>query len=261
MLDIHSHILPGMDDGPETLAESLDMGRLYARAGFTAVVATPHGVPGTRWMPEGERIIEAVQQVTAGLSARGLLLKVYPGMEIALDPLVPRLLGEGRLLTLGKGPYLLLECPFQRLPLGWEDIIKEAAGMGCKILLAHPERCAELVASPEMVLNMVAGGAYTQVNWESLVGLNGALAQKLVLTLARSGGIHCLATDSHDRVHRSPAMVALHLNKAQHLLGKGNLERLMVDNPRRVLQGDDLVGNTGLEVSATAPRRRWFRFQ
>ena len=160
LIDTHCHILPGIDDGPRTLEESLAIARLYVEAGFRTVVATPHCVPGTRWMQDVRIVRDRITQLRDRLRDEGLLLRVHSGMEIAMDPLVPRLLGEGRLLTLGGGPYVLLECPFQRLPLGWEGILTDISRMGYEVLLAHPERCAQLAEKPGLVDDIVATGCH-----------------------------------------------------------------------------------------------------
>ncbi|MFO8089524.1 MAG: CpsB/CapC family capsule biosynthesis tyrosine phosphatase [Desulfatiglandaceae bacterium] len=261
LIDVHSHILPGIDDGPETLEESLILAKIYARSGFRTVVATPHCIPGTGWMPNVQKIREKIELVSAGLRNYGILLCINPGMEIAMDPLVPQLLSEGRVLTISDGPYLLLECPFQRFPLGWEDILHDISRMGYRVLLAHPERCAQLAAEPELVKDIASSSAYIQINWESLLGLNGRHARKVALAFAAERKIHCVATDSHDSELRSPEMVTRGLEAMISLLGERNLNRLMIENPHRVLKAEkleDLDGIAGISGSAHV-RRKWFQ--
>ncbi|HDR16208.1 MAG TPA: hypothetical protein ENN79_12125 [Desulfobacteraceae bacterium] len=260
LIDVHSHILPGIDDGPGTLEESLTVAKIYAKTGFRTVVATPHCIPGTRWMPEVSKVREKIETVSAGLRNSGFLLRIQAGMEVAMDPLVPKLLAEGRLLTISDGPYVLLECPFQRLPLGWEDILLDISRMGYRVLLAHPERCAQLADEPGLVKEIAASGAYVQINWESLLGLNGRYARKVALAFAAERSIHCLATDSHDSEVRSPEMVSQGREEMASLIGERNLSRLMIENPHKVLMGgkledlDPIAGLTG----DTPTRKKWF---
>jgi protein-tyrosine phosphatase len=253
LVDLHCHILPGIDDGPDTLEESLAMGRLYVKAGFRRIVATPHCIPGTRWVPDVRGVREKVSLVAASLQDAGLLLRIHTGMEIALDPLVPKLLRERRLLTLGGGPYILLECPFQRLPPGWEGIIGEVSRMGYRVLLAHPERCDHLAEKPGLVSDIVESGALVQVNWQSLMGMNGRRSRQVALAFAAERHIHCLATDAHDCAGRSPEVVREAGAEVEALLGPGNLRRLMIDNPLRVLMGRNLEPMDGAESAARAP--------
>jgi protein-tyrosine phosphatase len=242
------------------MEESVAMGRLYAAVGFTAVVATPHCIPGTRWMPDISLIRARARELGAVLEEEGVALKIDTGMEIALDPLVPLLLRQKRLLTLANGPYLLLESPFQRFPLGWEGIIAEIRKLGYKVLLAHPERCAGLAEKPSLVDDIQATGVYVQVNLDSLAGLNGRHAQKTALLFVEKQCLHCLATDSHDSVRRCPAMVTRTAEAVGALMSRDNLRLLMKDNPERVLLGQDLeaVATEHRVVPVKGGRRKWF---
>jgi protein-tyrosine phosphatase len=260
LIDIHCHILPGLDDGPKEMEESVAMGRMYAAMGFLAVAATPHCIPGTRWMPGISLIRARAREVGAVLEEEGVALKIYTGMEIALDPLAPILLRQGRLLTLANGPYLLIESPFQQFPLGWEGILAEIRRMGYKVLLAHPERCANLARKPSLVDEIKDAGVYVQVNLDSLAGLNGRHAQKTALLFAQKGCLHCLATDSHDSVHRCPAMVSRTAEAVSAFVSRQDLQLLLKENPERVLRGQDLeaVATEHRVVPVKEGRRKWF---
>ena len=134
--------------------------------------------------------------------------------------------------------------------------------MGYRVLLAHPERCAQLAEKPGLVREIAASGAWVQVNWESLAGMNGRQAQGVALAFAGEGHIHCLATDTHDRFGRSPDMVRQGRDAVEALIGEGNMRRLMIDNPRRVLMGDKLEGLDGTDGAPWTPvkRRKWLWF-
>jgi len=236
MIDLHCHILPGVDDGPKSLAESLEMVRIFIKAGYRQVVATPHQVPGTTWMLSTEEIRNQLVELDQAILNQGLELDVLPGMEIALDPLIPDLFEKDQLLTLGKSSYVLIETPFQQLPLGWEQIIFNILSKGYYILLAHPERCAQLAARPQLVDRLIESGVYLQVNWDSFLGYHGRAALRMAHYLAESGCIHCLATDSHNPQERHAAHVKLAAAKIQKLIGRENLQRIASENPLRVLR-------------------------
>ncbi len=140
MIDLHCHILPGIDDGPKSLDESLEMARIFEQAGYSHVVATPYAVPGTTWMPKPEEIRNRLTVLNEAIAKEGIKLKVLPGMEIALDPHISDLLDQGQVLTIAGTSYVLIEPPFQRLPLGWEQAFFDVLSKGLKVLLAHPER-------------------------------------------------------------------------------------------------------------------------
>jgi protein-tyrosine phosphatase len=262
LIDIHSHLLPGLDDGPKEVEESLAMGRSYAAMGFCAVVATPHCIPGTRWMPEISLIHARARMVSTALEAEGVALKIYTGMEIALDPLVPILLRQKRLLTLANGPYLLIESPFQQFPLGWEGLLADIRGLGYKVLLAHPERCASLARKPALVDEIKNTGIYVQVNLDSLAGVNGRQAQQAALLFAEKGCLHCLATDSHDSRRRCPDMVSRTAEAVGAFVSREELQLLLKENPERVLRGQEMDAVLLKRTAGTARAgRRWFWFR
>ena len=114
MIDLHCHILPGFDDGPKTVGESLQMVRIFLRADYGQIVATPHLVPGTIWMPSLKQIRDRLAELNRVINAEGLEFDVLPGMEIAFDRIIPDLLDQGRLLTIAETSYVLIEPPFQQ---------------------------------------------------------------------------------------------------------------------------------------------------
>ncbi len=165
-----------------------------------------------------------------------------PGMEIVFDPLIPDLLEKEQLLTLGETSYVLIETPFQQLPLGWEQVVFEILSKGYFILMAHPERCAQLAATPQLVDRLIDSGVYLQVNWDSFLGYQGRTALRLAHHLANSGCIHCLATDSHNPRERHAAHVKPAAAKIEKIIGAKTLQRIASENPHmRSLRVTDLL--------------------
>jgi protein-tyrosine phosphatase len=236
MIDLHCHILPGVDDGPKNLDESLEMVRIFKEAGYRQVVATPHQVPGTTWMLSTGEIRNHLTELNQAINIKGLELDVLPGMEISFDPSIPDLLENGQLLTLGKTSYVLIETPFQQLPLGWEQVVFAILAKGYFILLAHPERCEQLAASPRQVERLIESGVYLQINWDSFLGYHGRAALRMARYLADNGHIHCLATDSHNPQERHAAHVRLAAAKIEKLMGSENLQRIAIENPLKILR-------------------------
>ena len=236
MIDLHCHILPGVDDGPKNLDESLEMARIFKDAGYCRVVTTPHQVPGTTWMPSIEEIRNQLVELNHAIKIEGIELDVLPGMEISFDPLIPDLLEKGQLLTLGKTSWVLVETPFQQFPLGWEQVFFAILSKGYFILMAHPERCAQLAAGPQLMDRLIESGVYLQVNWDSFLGYHGRTALRMAHYLAESGYIQCVATDSHNPQKRHAGHVKLDAAKIQKLIGRENLQRIASENPLRVLR-------------------------
>ena len=236
MIDLHCHILPDVDDGPKNLNESLEMVRIFKEAGYTMVAATPHQVPGTTWMLSIEKVQNKLAELNQAIKTSGLELEVLPGMEIAFDPIIPDLLGKDKLLALGKTSYVLIEMPFQQLPLGWEQVVFAILSKGYFILMAHPERCAQLADRPQLADRLIESGVHLQVNWDSFLGYHGRAALRMARYLADNGHIHCLATDSHNPQERHAAHVRLAAAKIEKLIGSENLQRIATENPLRILR-------------------------
>ncbi|RJP36488.1 MAG: phosphotransferase [Desulfobacteraceae bacterium] len=241
MIDLHSHILPGLDDGPETLEQSIEMARLYEKAGFTAVVATPHWIAGSRWAPDRDLICERVALLRQALSLQEMRLMIYPGMEIAMDGDLPDLMNTKHLIPLAEQSYVLLETPFQRLPAGWESLTAQLMEKGFRILLAHPERCRQLNEHPEIFEELIDAGIYLQVNMGAFTGEYGVSAENTAYYLADKRCIHCLATDAHDASHRSPARAPGAVRRIKKQIGENNLDLLFRLNPTRIIDGSPLA--------------------
>jgi protein-tyrosine phosphatase len=239
VIDLHNHILFKIDDGPDTLSDSLEMARLLSKCGYRHVVATPHTIPGTTWIPTTDSIKDHITKINQALKAGGLDLKILPGMEISFDPQLLDLLNDKKLFTLGGkiSSCLLIEAPFHRFPLGWEQLVFEIISKNFMILLAHPERCAQLVKNSQIIDHLINAGVYIQVNWGSFLGEYGRAAKRTARHLAEKGQIHCLATDAHNPRDCQFALLRDAADNVQQLIGSKNLVRIARENPLRILQG------------------------
>jgi len=240
MIDLHSHILPGVDDGPGELNQSLELIELYARAGYRTVVATPHWVPGSTPGIDRDSVQNRVQVLNQAIAERGLGVVVVSGMEIALDSQILPNMANDALCPLGDSKTLLIETPFVQFPIGWQELFFQIHSAGYSILLAHPERCRQLSRQPEMLDSLVRCGVYLQVNYESFLGNQGKDAAVMARKLAVEGRIHCLATDSHDCRQRHPGHTAKALAVIEKLMGREGSKTVSEENPERILGGEPL---------------------
>jgi protein-tyrosine phosphatase len=256
MIDLHCHILPGIDDGPKTLDESLEMARIFEQAGYSHVVATPHAVPGTTWMPKPEEIRGKLSELNQAIIKEGIKLKVLMGMEIALDPNIADLLDRGHVKPLAGTSYVLIEPPFQRLPLGWDQAVFNVLSHGFGVLLA----CAQLADKPELCDKLIESGVYFQVSWDSFLGHHGRTIQKMAIYLAGKAYIHCLATDSHDSKSRNAIQVRRTAESIEELMGPRNLQLISRENPVRVLRNEALESMESQGIQATVKKKRRWRF-
>lgn len=260
MIDLHCHILPGIDDGPRVIEESLEMARAFCASGYRVAAATPHMIPGTGWMPSAGRIRNKIEELNLAIELADLDLRIVSGMEVALDPRIPELLEEGHLLGLGDAAWLLIEPPFLHMPSGWEQIIFSVLSRGVSVLLAHPERCQHLADTPGAIERLIASGVHLQVNWGSIIGQYGRKAARTVNLMAQNGWIHCLATDSHRAQGLDPQAMKMARDRLAGLIGEENLALIARENPGRVLNGGQPAAMKTRETMAGAHRARGWRF-
>jgi protein-tyrosine phosphatase len=206
VIDLHCHVLPGIDDGPETMADSLALARAAVAAGVRTAVATPH--VSWRYPNDGERIAELVAELGGRMAADGVELKLLAGAEVAMTQLAEIEPSALRRLHVGDGEWLLLEPPFTPVAGAIEEVVADLRRRGHRVLLAHPERCPAFHRDPAMLGSLVRDGALTSVTAGSLVGRFGARPKRFALELVREELVHNVASDAHDLRGRPPGIAA-----------------------------------------------------
>jgi len=206
VIDLHCHVLPGIDDGPAALDGSLALARKALAVGIEAIVATPH-VNATS-PNEATTIARLVDELNARLIQEEIPVRILPGAEIAVgyaSELDPEELAR---LTLGGGRWLLIEPPFALVAVGLEGLVLDLVRAGHSVVLAHPERCPALRRDRRVVPALADAGVLMSVTAGSLVGGFGREVRRYALELAAAGLIHNVTSDAHDAVHRAPGLAA-----------------------------------------------------
>jgi protein-tyrosine phosphatase len=251
VIDLHTHVLPGLDDGPSTLDGSLAVAEVAARAGTRTLVATPHlraDHPAVRPAELATRAGELTEQ----LRERGLPVEVLPGAEVDLVAAAGLARDELALATLGgNGSDLLVETPYGPLPIDFPDHLLALAGRGFRLTLAHPERSRTIQARPELVGTLVERGILVQLTASSLSGRGGSAGA--ARTLLERGWAHVLASDAH-ALDRRPPDLGAQLREAIAALPQAadELEWMVTVAPRAILDGRPL----GERPARRARRRR-----
>ncbi|WP_240986424.1 tyrosine-protein phosphatase [Acididesulfobacillus acetoxydans] len=262
MIDFHCHLLPGLDDGAESLEEGLGIARQLREAGFTTVVATPHVMEGRVMLTPGE-IEERVGDLNQALRHEGIDLNVLPGAENHIFPAMAGYLQEGSLLSVGgKGKHLLLELPAWEIPPYTEQVFFELKVAGVTPVLAHPERYPALGEAPGRLRQWLKLGVLLQIDLRSLSGHYGRQAKDWAKELAGSGLVHLLGSDAHSPSQRQHPYRD-ELDKLQSLVGEARFQAVTKDYPRRILLGQDLPSLTEdiLRGDSSENRRKsWFRW-
>ena len=206
MIDLHCHVLPGIDDGPQTFADTTALARVAAEAGIRTIVATPH--VAWEFRNDAANIARLVGDVNALLSNEGIPVEVLPGAEIAMTMVGELAEDELARLTLGRGRWLLVEPPFTPVVTGIDAVIGQLQSRSYSVLIAHPERCPGFHRDPRLLEALVAGGALCSITAGSLVGRFGKEVQRFAERLVASRLVHNVASDAHDAVRRAPGMAA-----------------------------------------------------
>jgi protein-tyrosine phosphatase len=237
MIDLHSHLLPGIDDGAPDLAASVAMGRAAVAGGVEAIVATPH-VSG-RYQNDPLTFRGRVADVQRALDKAEVPLRVHVGAELSHAMLHDLSDDALRACALGGGNWLLLEPPLAGPAPFIDRMVYELQLKGFSVLLAHPERIAAFQRDIELLQKLVDQGCLCSVTAGSIAGEFGGSVERFTAELFGRGLVHDLASDAHDADHRSPALRPT-LDRAVAAMPElaGWLDYLTVDVPGAILAGD-----------------------
>lgn len=232
MIDIHTHILPGIDDGARTMAESLEMARITLEDGVHTVVATPHISLDTAigW----KEILGATEALREALVAADLPLRVLPGAELMISPDLPQVVSKNGAFTLGGTRYVLIELPMHQYPVYTEQILFELQLKGAIPVLAHPERNSRLQADLDVLGKMVQRGVIVQITAGSILGEFGSLMRQTVEAIASRHMAHLVASDSHGPDDRPPRLKAAR-DRVAGFIGPQAARDTVLNNPERIL--------------------------
>ena len=248
MIDLHSHILPGIDDGARTLGDSLEIARAAVRDGIVTIAGTPH--VRDDWPTDAGLMEDRVAELRAELELARIPLDIRTGGEIAFDWLTRLTPGELRRFGLGGTRYLLVETPYYGWPRDLPDRLLSLQEQGFAPVLAHPERNADVAARPDLLVPLVDEGVLVQVTAASVDGRIGRRAFECARLLIREGLAHLLASDAH---HASVREVGM--SGAAKRLGDPALARWLArEVPAAILADAEIPPRPW---SRPRPARRW----
>lgn len=232
MIDIHTHILPGVDDGANDLEVTDQMLRMAAGDGVTGIVATPHADLHYEFDPArcGE-IIEEIRHRCPDFP------RIYTGCEVHLTPEnIEKVVRQPKHFTLGGGNCLLLELPNTMLPQMVEPVLEILSGSGLRVIIAHPERNSYIQRRPGYADHLVEAGCYLQLTAQSINGGFGSHAENLSTYILNRKLAHFVASDAHSATIRRPLLSAV-FRKIAHRFGNAAAQTLFVHNPGAALSG------------------------
>ena len=254
MIDLHCHVLPGVDDGPASMEETIALAHAARRAGIDTLVATPH--VSADLPTSAETVRRGVEEVNSRLAEEGIEITVVPGGEI--DIAWSATLDEAELdaLRLGGGEWLLMECPLSQAAGPFWLVLRDLEARGYGIVLAHPERSPAIRRNPDLLTDLLSTGMLSSITAGSLMGRFGEEVRRFAFEMLEQGLVHNITSDAHDAVRRPPELRDARRLVEDEFPGIGPLAGWMTRQlPAAVLGGRPLPHAPALE----APRRRPWR--
>jgi protein-tyrosine phosphatase len=236
MIDLHSHILFDIDDGPPDLAGSLALAHAAVADGITLMACTPHA--RLAYLQARDRVAlihERIATLRTTFADEGIALELIPGMEIYAEPESVDLLRQGRLLTYGESRTVLVEFPANVLMNTFEQMLFVFQLAGYRVLVAHPERIQAVRQNPQLLKPLIERGIFFQLTAEALLGTQGERMQQLATTLVQQGLVQVLASDSHgSHLDRMPVLRPA-VARAAELIGLDAARAMVEATPAALL--------------------------
>ncbi|MBI2304075.1 MAG: hypothetical protein HYU86_04950 [Chloroflexi bacterium] len=253
MIDIHSHILPGLDDGAQTPEDAIAMAQVAVEDGIEVMVATPHGAE----LAPGWSQAEALSRVNAleeEMARRHIPLRLVPGVENYLTPELPQKMVEGGALPLDGTSYILVEFPLFSLPPYTEEVLFQLQIKGFTPIIAHPERNDVLQKNPDLLLRLVERGMLAQVTAASLTAAFGSLPRQAAETMLRRRLVHIIASDAHSPQGSRSPVLSEGVREAARIVGEAAARAMVTAVPQAIVEGKAVAVEPPL---AAEPRRTW----
>jgi protein-tyrosine phosphatase len=232
-IDIHNHILPGLDDGPEYLSESIEMAKIALKNGINKIVASPHH--NEYHQPSKNEILEETDKLNTELKKQSIPVNIYPGNEVRIAPDIIEKLLDKDILTLADSEYVLLEFPFHNIPIFAANIVYEIINNGWTPILAHCERIYDIQQNPRLVDKYISMGCLLQVNSNSITGELGKTSYKTAIEFLKRGQIDIIASDAHSSYDRVPEFQKA-LAQISKVTGIDKAEAMVSETPAKIFK-------------------------
>jgi protein-tyrosine phosphatase len=237
MIDIHHHCLPGVDDGPRSLSEAVELCRMAADEGIETIVATPHVLRG-RWKNTSRVQLTAILDELRGKI--GETPHIVLGSEYFFAHDMDEMLRGQSIIPLADSRYVLVEFASHAVPPLVRDPLYHVQLDGWIPVIAHPERNIVFQSKPEFLASLIRIGVKTQVTTGSVMGEFGPEAQAAAIDWLKRGWVHFMATDAHNETKRPPRFRAAR-ERVVDLVGEQTAQALFVDNPKSIVENRGLV--------------------
>lgn len=248
MVDIHNHLLFGIDDGAKTIDESLQMLEKAQKLGFRAIALTPHYIKGSRYVSNNIEKQKKMNFLINEIKKKGIKIDLYLGNEIYFENDIHSLVLEKKVTTLNGTRYLLFELPMISEVNNLKEVVFSLRVKGYIPIIAHPERYAYYQKKPNNIIELIEQGCLFQCNIGSLFGIYGKEARKCVKTLLKHNLVHFMATDAHHFDGKDYTYFLQSKAILEKIAGKEYTKELLEINPSRVLENKDVLVRKAIRV-------------
>jgi len=243
MIDIHCHILAGIDDGPENMEQAVRMALVAKQSGIDRMIATPHFL-NMVYQVDLNTVYDAVKKFSRELARQRISLKVFPGAEIRIAHDTCLMLKKGLLPSLAGSLYYLFELPEIFIKEGVLKVIQQLREMDVIPVIAHPERNHTLMKNPGVIKDFISENTRFQLTGDSVSGKNGAVSQKIAKEMIRLGQAHFIASDGHDPEFRKPSLKNI-FKIVKRISNEKTARKILIENPEMILDhapGGKIIG-------------------
>ena len=246
MVDIHSHILPGIDDGSSDIEETITMVKEAYKSGFTKIISTSHYYLRHYEVNESIRI-ECINEINNRLKEIGCDMQVFPGSEIYFTNDIINLLADHEASSMNSSRYVLFETSFIEQPDNFIDVVYSLLSNNYIPILAHPERYKYVQKDPNILLELLELGVLLQSNYGSIIGQYEKEAQKTVKLLLKNNFIHFLGSDAHRKDTTYPYIPRV-IEELEDIISERKIEELTEINPNSILQNEEIETRTPTKI-------------
>ena len=237
MIDMHSHIIPAIDDGSRNVKETFNMIKEAKEVGFTDIIMTPHFLLNS-YEPDKEEINLLKNKFQEILKNENIEIRLHSGMEIYISDKLEELLNNNRVLTLNDSRYILIELPLATKVNYLDYILNLLRSFSIKPIIAHPERYTCVQENPELVQQFIDNGALIQCNYGSILELYGKKAKQTFKILLKNNQVDFLGSDSH-RENTIYPLIPKAIKKIKKIIGDKVFYKISTENPKKVLNNEE----------------------
>ncbi len=239
LVDIHCHVLPGIDDGAESIEDALDMVQLSVESGVKKVICTPHSISGVFDNYRGSKLTDEFWEFKNTINDAKLPLEVYLGMEVFATVNTANDLNSGKLCTLADSRYMLIEFDFGEDEKMVRYILDSLAETDVTPVIAHPERYEFIARNPRMLYEWIDKGYLLQSNTSSVRGKFGRMVNAIVMDMLSDRLVSFIASDAHGALHRTPFLEFAY-NMVNENFGEKYANEIFKVNPNKIIQNLDI---------------------